>query len=68
MLGLPLLLGVFTVLCLMATMISAIASIFVVGIPFFVVFGTLSMILLPLFATTYIGFYVADVMICVKAK
>ena len=68
MLGLPLLLGALTVCCLMATFVSAFASIVVVGIPFFIVFGTLSLALVPLFTTTYIGFYVADVMICVKAK
>lgn len=68
MLGLPLLLGVLTAGCMMATFFSAIASIFVVGIPFFIVFGTLLTVLLPLFATTFIGFYIADVMICIKAK
>jgi RNA polymerase subunit RPABC4/transcription elongation factor Spt4 len=68
MLGLPLLLGVLTVGCMVATFFSAIASIFVVGIPFFIVFGTLLTVLLPLFATTFIGFYIADVMICIKAK
>lgn len=68
MLGLPLILGLLTFGCLMATVFSAIASIFVIGIPFFIMFGTFSMVLLPLFATTYIGFYVADVMICIKAK
>lgn len=68
MLGLPLILGVMTTTCLVATFFSAIASIFVIGIPFFIVFGTLSMLLLPLFVTTYVGFYIADIMICVKAK
>ena len=68
MLGLPLILGLLTGVCLIATFFSGIASIIVIGIPFFIVFGTLSMGLLPLFATTYIGFYVADVTICVKAK
>ncbi|TWU49257.1 GYF domain-containing protein [Rubripirellula reticaptiva] len=68
MLGLPLILGVLTGVCMMATIFSGIASIFIIGIPFFIVFGTLSLGLLPLFATTYISFYVADVMICVKAK
>jgi hypothetical protein len=68
MLGLPLVLGLLTALCLIATFFSGIASIFVIGVPFFIVFGTLSMGLVPLFATTYISFYVADVMICVKAK
>jgi hypothetical protein len=59
---------VLTVGCMVATFFSAIASIFVVGIPFFIVFGTLLTVLLPLFATTFIGFYIADVMICIKAK
>lgn len=68
MLGLPLFLGLLTFGCLTATFFSAIASIFVVGIPFFIMFGTFSMVLLPLFATTYIGFYIADVMICINAK
>jgi len=68
MLDLPLILGVLTVCCMMATFFSAIASIFVVGIPFFIVFGTILMVLLPLFVTTFIGFYIADVMICIKAK
>lgn len=68
MLGLPLILGLLTFGCLMATFFSAIASIFVIGIPFFIMFGTFLMVLAPLFATTYIGFYIADVMICVKAK
>lgn len=67
MLGLPLLLGFLTAGCLVATFFSAIASIFVVGIPFLIVFGTCLTVLLPLFATTYIGFYIADVMICIKA-
>lgn len=68
MLGLPLFLGFLTFGCMTLTMISAIASIFVVGIPFFLLFGGLLMVLLPLFATTFVGFYIADVMICVKAK
>ena len=68
MLGLPLILALLTFACLMATFFSAIASIFVIGIPFLMVFGALLMVLLPLFATTYIGFYIADVMICIKAK
>ena len=56
MLGLPLILALLTFACLMATFFSAIASIFVIGIPFLMVFGALLMVLLPLFATTYIGF------------
>ena len=68
MLGLPLFLGLLTAGCLMGTFFSAIASIFVIGIPFFIMFGTFSIVLLPLFGTTYIGFYIADVMICINAK
>lgn len=68
MLGLPLILGFLTAICITLTFFSAIASIFVVGIPFFIVFGGLSMILLPLFVTTFITFYIADVMMCVNAK
>jgi RNA polymerase subunit RPABC4/transcription elongation factor Spt4 len=68
MLGLPLILGLITAGCLTATFVSAIASIFVIGIPFFIIFGTLSLGLLPLFFTTYIGFYIADIMLCIKAE
>lgn len=68
MLGLPLFLAILTFACMTATLISAIASILWIGIPFFFLFGGLSLVLLPLFATTFFGFYVADVMICVKAK
>jgi RNA polymerase subunit RPABC4/transcription elongation factor Spt4 len=68
MLGIPLILGILTVCCMMATFVSAVASIFVIGIPFFIVFGGMLMILLPLFVTTFIGFYIADVLMCIKAK
>ena len=68
MLGIPLVLGVLTFCCLMATFFSALASIFIIGIPFFFFFGTLSIPLVPLALSTYIGFYIADVVICIKAK
>jgi hypothetical protein len=68
MLGIPLVLGLLTVFCFIMTIISAIASIIVIGIPFFIFFGGMLMVVTPLFLTTYIGFYIADVMICIKAK
>ena len=68
MLGIPLFLGILSILCLMGWFVSAVASIFVVGIPFFLFFSTVLVPLLPLFAATFWGFYVADVLICIKAK
>lgn len=68
MLGIPLFLGVMTALCLFATFFSLIASIFWIGIPFLFFFGGLLMALMPLFVSTFIGFYVADVVMCINAK
>ena len=68
MLGIPFVLGMLTIFCLFMTFFSAIASIFVIGIPFFIFFGGMLLVVTPLFLTTYVGFYIADVMICIKAK
>ena len=68
LLGIPLFLGVLLLGCIFATFVSLILCLFVIGVPFFFFFGTLTTILFPLFITTFIGFWYADVMICIKAK
>lgn len=68
MLGLPFMLIILTIGCIFGLAISAIASIFVVGIPFFLFFLAVLGPLIPITATTYVFFLVADITVCIRAK
>ena len=68
MLGIPLVLWILTTCCIFAWFFSAIASIVVIGIPFFILFSGLIVVLFPLAMTSWFVFYTSDIIICVKAK
>jgi hypothetical protein len=68
MLGIPLVLWILTFCCIFAWFFSAIASIVVIGIPFFILFSGLIVVLFPLAMTSWFVFYTSDIIICVKAK
>jgi hypothetical protein len=68
MLGIPLVLWILTIGCIIAWFFSAIASIVVIGIPFFILFTGLIVVLLPLAMSSWFVFYTSDIIICVKAK
>jgi hypothetical protein len=68
MLGIPFVLWMLTFGCMFAWICSAIASIVVIGIPFFIIFSGLLVILTPLACSSWYVFYVSDIIMCVKAK
>jgi len=68
MLGIPFVLWMLTFGCMFAWVLSAIASIAVIGIPFFILFSGLIVVLLPLAMSSWFVLYTSDIIICVKAK
>ena len=68
MLGIPFVLWMLTFGCMFAWFFSAIASIVVIGIPFFILFSGLIVVLLPLAMSSWLAFWTSDIIMCVKAK
>jgi len=68
MLGIPIVLFCIMLSCYAATVFSLVASIVVIGIPFLLFFGALCIPLTLMFCSSYYGFWVADVVLCCKAK